>query len=949
VDATETGLLNPSKSIDSKGHPAETRLSSFCDRVVEAGWLVLAVVVPLFFNIFSSRVFEPDKLTLLRSIVLIMAVAWLFRYFTIQRQPTISPLRLARSSLLAFPVLILAGSYVLSTILSVNPAVSFWGSYVRLQGLLTNLAYLTLFFLIAERMRTRAQIDRLISVIIVASIPISIYGIIQHMQLDPMPWGGDVTFRVTSTMGNAIFLAAYLIMVAPLTLARLAQTVRNVLRPAAGKAQTVDKVLLAGFAIALILQLLTILFTKSRGPWIGLASGLFFMLLVWLVRLRKRKLAAYAGGVFAALFVFVLLLNIPKSPLEPLEGLSPYIERLGTILDMDSGTNRVRTLIWFGDGMGKGAAGLIMEAPGRTLIGHGPETMYVAYGPFYPPELAHLEFRNAAPDRSHNDLLDYLVITGFLGLFAYLLVVVRGFSVGLQMLWQEQDFARQAVLVGILGALASHVVESLTGIAIASTLSYTWILLACLAAIAMMPLRETKTAPALAESEAAAGARAPRRRRPDRKESLAKQQRAAMPAQPQLLPWFKRSGFQIVLSYAVLTGAGVIFLLSAATNRDPNPTPFVQALRDPDPAAMVLGGYIWLLVGLLSVTFWVRKPQIPSRRASSQTIMIAVVVGLVAVLLPVKLFLGSVIGDMYFKKGLNITTQRPDIAVGSYLEALNWSPNEDFYFLYLGQAYLDLARNSQGDRPAQRIESVSDLSRFRDRSVAHLGRDNLVKASLVALERAQQLNPMNTDHSANLGRLYRLWAEMSSDASVKQEKFARSIDYYKQATSLSPNAAHLRSEWGLVNSFKGDIQEAARQYQEAIRLDQQFAPSYAYLADLYRSSGDDDKAIELYQKALSVGAQFGTLASPMDTAVRTGLSQQYYKKGLLQESLQEAQKVAQVTPKDFTAHRNLAFIYNALNDRPKALDEARLAVSLAPNEEKASLQALVAELQAAVP
>jgi len=51
-----------------------TKLSVFCDKVIEAGWLTAIIVVPLFFNIYSSRVFEPDKLTLLRSIALLMAV-----------------------------------------------------------------------------------------------------------------------------------------------------------------------------------------------------------------------------------------------------------------------------------------------------------------------------------------------------------------------------------------------------------------------------------------------------------------------------------------------------------------------------------------------------------------------------------------------------------------------------------------------------------------------------------------------------------------------------------------------------------------------------------------------------------------------------------------------------------------------------------------------------------
>lgn len=39
-----------------------TRLSHFCDRALEAGWLLGVTITPVFFNVYSSRVFEPDKI-----------------------------------------------------------------------------------------------------------------------------------------------------------------------------------------------------------------------------------------------------------------------------------------------------------------------------------------------------------------------------------------------------------------------------------------------------------------------------------------------------------------------------------------------------------------------------------------------------------------------------------------------------------------------------------------------------------------------------------------------------------------------------------------------------------------------------------------------------------------------------------------------------------------------
>ena len=56
-----------------------TKLDQWCDSVLEAGWLAALVVAPLFFNVFSSRVFEPDKISLVRSIALAMIAVWLVK------------------------------------------------------------------------------------------------------------------------------------------------------------------------------------------------------------------------------------------------------------------------------------------------------------------------------------------------------------------------------------------------------------------------------------------------------------------------------------------------------------------------------------------------------------------------------------------------------------------------------------------------------------------------------------------------------------------------------------------------------------------------------------------------------------------------------------------------------------------------------------------------------
>jgi hypothetical protein len=150
------------------GMVMRTKLSLICDKVIEAGWLAAVVVVPLFFNIHSSRVFEPDKLSLLRSIALVMAGAWLIR--TVEawrasrsngrpREERPSVWHQVRQTPLAVPTLLLVLIYLVSTAFSLDPAVSLLGSYQRLQGTYTTLSYIVIFALLLQGMRTKAAVS----------------------------------------------------------------------------------------------------------------------------------------------------------------------------------------------------------------------------------------------------------------------------------------------------------------------------------------------------------------------------------------------------------------------------------------------------------------------------------------------------------------------------------------------------------------------------------------------------------------------------------------------------------------------------------------------------------------------------------------------------------------------------------------------------------------------
>lgn len=467
-----------------------SKLDRWCDAVLEAGWLAAVVVAPLFFNVFSSRVFEPDKISLIRTLALTMAVVWLIKVAnggfawlpaadagtqTAHNAESAEPPVTGQNwrgflrNPFFIPVLLVILAYVVSTLFSVAGFVSWFGSYQRMQGTYSFLSYVLIGGLTAATLRRPEQIRRLQHAIIVVGLACSIYGIVQHYDLDPLPWGGDTTTRVAGNAGNSIFLGAFLIIAFFITLERVFSSFVRLLgigQPVGADAQDWQASLAGGaYLFVLLVELVAIVWTQARGPWLGLAFGFYMFVLLTLTAVRprfyRRLTAAWVAlGVGSVLFLVVANTVPAFSSLREV----PYMGRLMSILDLDEGTNRVRTLIW------GGAAELVaphdaLTFPNgeqdsinflRPLVGYGPEAMWIAYNPFYPPALANIEARNASPDRSHNETWDSLVVTGVLGFVAYTTVFLLLFYWSLRwlnLIRSRRDTILMAAIVGAVTAV----------------------------------------------------------------------------------------------------------------------------------------------------------------------------------------------------------------------------------------------------------------------------------------------------------------------------------------------------------------------------------------------------------------------------------------------------------------------------------------------------------------
>jgi tetratricopeptide (TPR) repeat protein len=411
--------------------------------LVEAAWLAMVLLVPVYFNTYTSRIFEADKAALLRALAVVMAAAGLAAAVRGRRAPAPATGSRWRRPLVV-AALAWAAAAVVSTALALSPRLALVGSFERQHGLGTVLACVVAFIGVASALRRGEQVERLLDALLVATVPVCGIALLQRLSLDPLPWGRDLSLRVASSFGNPIFLGAFLCMVIPLTLHRV--LAHWSLRSKGENRPGIGSWLVALEGGMLVLQVVTLFLTGSRGPMLGALAGLFFLALIEAARRSHQAAASALVGAALVGVLCVLALNLGGDRLQGLRE-TPLLARYSRLLDPDQNSSRVRTLIWDANARLVRANPRIEFADGRAdrwrllrpLVGYGPENLKTVFFRFYPPELALAERRTVSADRSHNLGWDLLTMQGLLGLAVYL---------GLIGLLIHQSLARLGLLAG---------------------------------------------------------------------------------------------------------------------------------------------------------------------------------------------------------------------------------------------------------------------------------------------------------------------------------------------------------------------------------------------------------------------------------------------------------------------------------------------------------------------
>jgi len=849
------------------------RAARLCMLVLEAGWLVTVLAVPVYFNIDDMHIFEPDKAILLRDaaalLTVLAALLLLLRSLgsppvtvmhtrspaegsTVGRadghdslarhgRPVVAALRRAvRRRPTLVPMLTLAAVTLLATTTSILPDVSWGGSYARGQGALTMLAYLAMGLLALGLVRTPAQARRLVAAMALSGVAPAAYGWVQRVGRDPLPWQqADVTTRVPGTLGNPIFLGALLVMTIPLALYNLALTLRPDTavppvpppipdaptrpqspesRPRLPRRMLPWRYLGAlGWAVVAVVEIGGLFFTNSRGPFAGFIVALAVLGLglsrAWGLR-RLGRLSMALTGVAAVVLVGTNVLG--PAALGHVGQGSPL--RLIAWMPQESGSSEVRLLIW------RPALDLVAQRP---LLGCGPDTLLSCYYPVYPTALRHVEAPNAVPDRTHDIFLDAATETGLLGLAAFLALLGVTAATLARLVVRGRRQTERVIAAGLLAALLGHVAEGVFGIAVVDTLLLTWLIAGLAGGLSLMdvsvdipPATIRRSGATARHDDPVAGRRVERRARP------------------------VGAGAPTPLGISLAAAAGGLLSLGedmpppvrvgatrASSGWRGETLPGPGRLPASTPArgvrALALCGVVaacWVAWQVVTIDTTTTAADVSARRgADLETVA-----------------LGNA-GQAPLPPG---RTVHPVLALRQFAAAsvaeetaMRLAPDQEEYALDAGRTLVEWG---------QAAASVGGPA------AAQAG--SLYARALLLFGQAARLNPYDPDPLRDTGKAYERWAGLGRDLATPTtwngDLLARAAQAFARAADLAPHHPDPLTSGAQVALWQGQPRQARDLADRALALDDRDGDGYRLRADAEMALGQRDDALTDWRRAL---------------------------------------------------------------------------------------------------
>ncbi len=421
---------------------SESLLVTWLRRLIYASAFIPLVIFAQYMSPFHF-----GKVVVFRSIVQVMIMLYLL---LVLRDRSYLP----KSNPITWAFLAFTAAFTLTSIFSVAPLQSFWGTLERMGGLFTFWHYLAFYVITASVLRTRHDWQMLLDIIISVGVISALYGFLQRFNITTIIGSGGRQ-RIFGTIGNPALFAGYQLLIAYLALTF--SFLRRMIEVPTRALERGTVAIIVGVGAALLVGLLATPLVWLQGLWVipmgyamygvllcvagsaygarwfyGGAAGVTFFAagmtavrgsllamvvasllfaLLWSVvnnsRKAKRVLLFGMSGIIVLVFLAIALrdTSFVKN--------SPYLNR---VTDFSSQTKTVQTRFWAWSAGLKG----FVESPKTVLLGWGPENFNVPFSEHFNPKFYTGPGAETFFDRAHNMFIEVLVTMGAVGELAYL-------------------------------------------------------------------------------------------------------------------------------------------------------------------------------------------------------------------------------------------------------------------------------------------------------------------------------------------------------------------------------------------------------------------------------------------------------------------------------------------------------------------------------------------------
>lgn len=344
------------------------------------------------------------------------------------------------------PIIIAYGLFIavlfLADIFGVDPSKSMWSNFERMEGFVGHIHFFAYFFVLTVMIRSLSEWQKMWKVFIASNILVLIHGFGQLLGAKGLFFSNmfpdlaakfSARFpihmsqnRLDATIGNSAYFAIFCFMyifIAALLWSQSKEPKKQWFYP-----------------VLIVLNILGLLYSGTRGTMIGLIVGAFitFGIIAWKGHGKVKKFFIGSTIVFLVLVSSIFIFKdsaLVKS--------SPVLSRFASISPNDI-TGASRLSMW------KISYAAWKESP---ILGYGQDNFsHIFARKFLPEKMCNLE---PWYDRSHNVFFDWLVAAGALGLLTYLSL----YGVTLWAMWKKKNdmpLSEKAILTGMLAGYFIH-------------------------------------------------------------------------------------------------------------------------------------------------------------------------------------------------------------------------------------------------------------------------------------------------------------------------------------------------------------------------------------------------------------------------------------------------------------------------------------------------------------